>query len=94
MEVLKQLTWFYVVDDRAVKTQQHGQRRVVEDLFDAYFEATGSSNRDVRGILPQGVLEDLEDRERREGPLDGEERARMVADIISSMTEHQLLLTH
>lgn len=94
VEVLKQLTWFYVIDDRTIKTQQHGQRRVVRDLFGAYFDATGSSNRDLRGILPQGNLEDLEDHERREGPLNEEERARMVADIISSMTERQLLLTH
>lgn len=94
VEVLKQLTWFYVIDDRGVKTQQHGQRRVVRDLFAAYFKATGSPNDDVRGILPQRDLEDLEDRERREGPLSEEERARMVADIISSMTERQLLLTH
>lgn len=94
VEILKQLTWFYVIDDRAVKTQQHGQRKVVQDLFNAYFDATGSSDRDLRGILPQGDLEDLDDRERREGLLNEKERARMVADIISSMTERQLLLTH
>ena len=94
VEVLKQLTWFYVIDDRGIKIQQHGQRRVVKDLFKAYFKATGSSNRDRRGVLPQGDLEDLDDRERREGPLNEEARARMVADIISAMTERQLLLTH
>lgn len=94
VEILKQLTWCYVIDDRAVKTQQHGQRRVVNDLFDIYFQATGSSDDDLLGILPEGSREELRRLERLEGAPDAARRARMVADIISSMTERQLLLTH
>lgn len=91
VEILKQLTWCYVIDDRAVKTQQHGQRKVVKDLFDIYFEATGSSDENLHGILPEGGREELG---RLEGATDEAGRARLVADIISSMTERQLLLTH
>jgi dGTPase len=94
VEILKQLTWYYVIDDRAVKTQQHGQRAVVRELFDIYFKTTGSSDRDLRGILPEGSLEELGRMEQHEDRPDEVTRARIVADIISSMTERQLLLTH
>jgi dGTP triphosphohydrolase len=33
VDVLKELTWFYVIDNRSIKTQQHGQRMVVKNLF-------------------------------------------------------------
>lgn len=88
IEVLKELTWFYVIDNRAIKTQQQGQRKVVRDLFRTYFRATGSSDRDLRGILPESHLDQLE------GTPDKATRARVVADLISSMTERQLLMTH
>lgn len=94
VEILKQLTWCYVIDDRGVKTQQHGQREVVRELFEIYFEATGSSEEDLLGVLPEGSREDLHLLERLEGAPGEARRARMVADIISSMTERQLLLTH
>jgi dGTP triphosphohydrolase len=37
VEVLKQLTWCYVIDNRAIKIQQQGQRRVVRELFRTYY---------------------------------------------------------
>jgi dGTP triphosphohydrolase len=77
-----------------VKTQQHGQRAVVREQFDIYFKTTGSSDRDLRGILPEGSLEELGRMEQHEDRPDEVTRARIVADIISSMTERQLLLTH
>jgi dGTPase len=88
VEVLKHLTWFYVIDNRAIKTQQHGQRRVVRDLFRIYYRATGSDDKDLQGILPDVHLDLLGE------PSDRVTRARVVADLISSMTERQLLITH
>lgn len=88
IEILKQLTWYYVIDNRAIKTQQFGQRKVVRELFNIYFRASGSSDDDLRGILPESQLEQLHHTQ------DKEIRARIVADLISSMTEQQLLVTH
>jgi len=88
VEVLKQLTWFYIIDNPAIKIQQQGQRKVVRDLFRAYYRATGSSDRDLAGIFPQSHLHLLDD------APDKERRARVVADLISSMTERQLLMIH
>ena len=86
--VLKELTWRYVIDSLAIKTQQHGQRRVVRELFDAYYKATGSTDTDLKGILPADAGAELN------GAADEEQRVRVVADLISSMTERQLTITH
>ena len=52
VDVLKELTWFYVIDNRSIKTQQHGQRMVVKNLFKIYLDAGVSEDADARGILP------------------------------------------
>jgi dGTPase len=88
VDVLKELTWFYVIDHRSIKTQQHGQRMVVKNLFKIYLEAGGSKESDVRGILPESQQEQLRRAETKE------QQVRVVADLISSMTEQQLMMTH
>jgi dGTPase len=88
VDVLKELTWFYEIDNRSIKTQQHGQRMVVKNLFKIYLDAGASENSDVRGILPESQKEQLRRAETKE------EQVRIVADLISSMTEQQLMMTH
>jgi dGTPase len=88
VDVLKKLTWFYVIDNRSIKTQQHGQRMVVKNLFQIYLDAGVSEDADVRGILPESQKEQLRRAETKE------EQVRIVADLISSMTEQQLMMTH
>jgi dGTPase len=88
VEVLKQLTWFYVIDNRAIKIQQQGQRKVVRELFEANYKAAGSADRDLHGILAESHLYLFDD------SPDEAARARVVANLISSMTERQLLMTH
>jgi dGTPase len=88
VDVLKELTWFYVIDNRSIKTQQHGHRRVVKDLFKIYLDAGVSEDSDVRGILPESQKEQLIRAETKE------QQVRVVADLISSMTEQQLMMTH
>jgi dGTPase len=88
VDVLKELTWFYVIDNRSIKTQQHGQRTVVKNLFKIYLDAGVSEDADVRGILPESQKEQLRRAETKE------EQVRIVADLISSMTEQQLMMTH
>jgi dGTPase len=88
VDVLKELTWFYVIDNRSIKTQQHGQRMVVKNLFKIYLDADASEDSDVRGILPESQKEQLRRAETKE------QQVRIVADLISSMTEQQLMMTH
>lgn len=88
VDVLKELTWFYVIDERSLKVQQHGQRKVVRDLFSTYMQASEDGDRDALGIFPVSQQEQMQDAATRE------ERVRLVADLISSMTERQLMTTH
>lgn len=88
VNVLKQLTWFYVIDNRTLKTQQHGQRQVIRDLFNIYLEASRSDDPDQQGILPTAERELIEESPSKQ------ERVRLVADLISSMTEAQLTVAH
>jgi dGTPase len=88
VDVLKELTWFYVIDDRSLKVQQHGQRKVVRDLFGTYMQASEDEDRATLGIFPVSQQEEMQNAGTRE------ERVRLVADLISSMTERQLMITH
>jgi dGTPase len=81
VEILKELTWQYVIDDPSLTTQQHGYRRVVRELFAVFLEATKTSRDWV--MFPIGVREQLESG--KDKPL------RIVADFIATMTEQQAL---
>lgn len=85
VDMLKQLTWHYVIDRPELAAQQFGQRRIIKGLFDIYSEeALGSTaNRDRLGIFPANYREEL-DRETSE-----EGKVRYVVDLIASMTEQQ-----
>ena len=89
VEMLKQLTWNYVIQDPALETQQYGQRRVVRELFEMYKDTVmeGASGPN-RGILSRNQQETL-DRTRND-----RERISVVGDIIASMTEQQALQLH
>jgi dGTPase len=93
VDILKQLTWEYVISTPALATQQHGQRRVIRDLFRIYERATRTP--EEHAVLPDSsreVLEevmDVRDEQRRH-----QERIRLVVDLIASMTEQQALDMH
>jgi dGTPase len=86
VNILKQLTRYYVIENPALETQQYGQRRVVRELFEIYKGALDSG--DDMGVFP------LSHREESKVANGDEERIRIVSDLISSMTEQQLLKTH
>jgi dGTPase len=81
VEILKELTWQYLIDDPSLTTQQYGYRKVIRDLFAVFLRAT-KEQRD-RVIFPIGVREQLE--RAKEEPL------RIVTDFIASLTEQQAL---
>lgn len=88
MEVamLKGLTWQYVIESSALLTQRYGHKSLIASLFNVLMTA-GSNVRDRR-IFPMFYQERL-----AEG--DGNEHiARTVADLISSLTEAQVVAMH
>ncbi|MFZ1006285.1 MAG: dNTP triphosphohydrolase [Candidatus Sulfotelmatobacter sp.] len=88
VKMLKELTWYYVINNPALATQQYGQRKMIEDLFSIYTKVVGR-RRDWY-LLPVATREQLE-------KLDVEnegETTRVVVDLIASMTEAHLVDMH
>jgi dGTPase len=110
VEILKNLTWYFVIDRPALGSAQRGQERLIRELFTwlvSWVEAsytgapTGNSERDnyAEGGLPARLVDYL-DIAFRQKPADGgyrEERkstARAVVDYIVSLTEGQTVDLH
>ncbi len=85
---MKQLTWQYVIENPALKTQQYGVRQVIEKLFEVFIDA--ASSRKNWNMFPVGYREELERIEELSEDRENE-RIRTVVDLIASMTEQQAL---
>jgi dGTPase len=62
LKMLKELTWTYVIRNPRLATQQHGQRKVIKDLF-TYFSAAAkdTAGRTIFPVPYREQLEQLED---------------------------------
>jgi dGTPase len=98
--LLKELTRVFVVEAPALATQQHGQRRIVQDLFQTYAAALRSASKDDKPdaarltatLFPTRVADEVE-RVVAKGARRNE-LCRIVADTIAGMTEAQALSIH
>jgi dGTPase len=93
IQLLKELTWTYVIENPALASHQHGQRRAIKTLFEVFDEAAT----DKRWTLfPASFRErghELGAKYGKNGiPID--ERVRLVADTIASMTDKQALIVY
>jgi dGTPase len=84
--VLKGVTWYYVIRRKSLRTQRFGQRALIADLFSIFDEA--SKNSDDHAIFPKSFADDLE------SITTDRERLRVVADVIASMSETQVVEVH
>ncbi|MCS5517824.1 deoxyguanosinetriphosphate triphosphohydrolase family protein [Curtobacterium flaccumfaciens] len=95
VDLLKQFTRQYVINDSTLASLQRGQIRVVRELFDlimTWINEEVSERTEQR--LPPRLL-DLLDNARREWPGSANPaHARATADYISSLTEDQALDLH
>lgn len=87
VNLLKELTWVYVIRNPALATQQWGQKRLIRWLFDTFREATEAKEPNVFPLSTRDQLLKL----RAEGLDDDSSRTRLVVDLIASMTEGQAL---
>lgn len=84
--LLKGLTWQYVIESPALITQRYGQRKLIESLFMTLCEAGGSAQ--DRRVFPAFYQQLL-------GQTPGDALImRTVADLISSLTEAQVVALH
>ena len=89
--VLKQLTWHYVINNPALATQQYGQRRIIRELFQIFNDAAVTRRLD---IFPRSYRERLELLIQDDRYDVQEERVRIIADLLSGMTEQQVVAIH
>ena len=90
--MLKQLTWHYVIKNPALAMQQNGQRRIIRELFDAFYLAgtNGEANPDLFPISVRELLPALPAKE-----IEGiKALTRTIIDFIASLSEEQAVATH
>lgn len=92
VRILKELTWYYVIESPSLVAQRFGQRALIRSLFRTFCEAAGvtrdANGRDV-SIFPLYFRERLE--QNRYGHRGVK---RIVADLISGMSEAQVVAVH
>jgi dGTPase len=84
-DVLRDLLWLFVIEHPRMATYQHGQRRVVTDLFQLHVEAVEDGDAAIfpRDVQPQ--LTDLLERTQDDGTRTGV--LRLVADHVGQLTD-------
>lgn len=85
--MLKELTWTYVIEAPSLAARQHGQKRVIEELFEIYTEL--AEDPDNWKVFPNFYRERLRDVHGQE-----DEVVRTCVDLIASMTESQAVAMH
>jgi dGTPase len=89
VEALKLLVRVYVIRRPGLAIVQHGQQRIITDLFDAYYKASESGKDGDRRIFPPEARRTLTSE-----PDDDAHRARMVVDLIAGLTEDAAVKLH
>lgn len=88
---LQNIVWRHVIMSPRLATQQHGQRRIIETLFQSYRDAINDPKEAGR-LVPGAFRRELELLD--EPPADGatsrgDRIARLAADIVASLTDSQ-----
>jgi dGTPase len=91
--MLKQLTWFYVIQRPSLAGQQKGQRRVITDLFEIFCTATVEVK--TRDMLPPSARELMEKSLADPGDKPSLEISlRTAADLVCMLSEQQAIALH
>ena len=86
--VLKELPWTYVIERPSLRGQQIGKRQIVRSLFKEYWHGIQAED---YALFPMSSQEQLQAVKNREADPDDRivEQARIVADVITNMTDEQ-----
>jgi len=89
VSLLKALTWFYVIYNPALATQQFAQRKIIAELFEIFLEAATSGKEEGLNIFPFAFRDDARDLKDKIQPA-----KRVLADMLSSMGDRELVRLH
>ncbi len=91
MRFLQHLVWRYVIENPRLATQQRGQRRIIQTLFDVYLAAVRSRD---SGLMLPAFHKQLREliAEGPKGSYSEAREARLTADIIASLTDTQAVV--
>jgi dGTPase len=84
--LLKALTWFYVIYNPALATQQFAQRKMIAELFEIFLEAGISHKEERLNIFPFAFRDDV-----REQEWNPKRIKRLVSDMIASMGDEEIV---
>ena len=87
VQVLMALTRFYVIDSPSLVSQRYGQRTLITNLFETFGNA--AATRSDRYVFPAYYQEALEYANNETRKI-----KRIVADLIASMSESQVVAIH
>lgn len=93
--LLRELTDYYVIEDSSLMAQQRGQKKVIENLFEELL-AEADTTKPRQSAIPEPYRSWLNPDCERVGnfPNRKTRRARVVADMITTMTEPQAVELH
>jgi dGTPase len=80
LDLLKELTWTYVIESPALAAQQEGQRTIVERLFEYYLDAATNCPH----ALPAWTRRSLDT-----NGANHEQRVRAASDTVAALSETQ-----
>jgi len=80
--ILKQLTWFYVIEAPALAMQHQAQDKIIRKLADVFLQ-------DAHEKKPSGVLPVYYRELFRTSDMTDTEKSRAAIDLIAGMTESQ-----
>ena len=85
VQILKQITRDYIIGSPSLAAQQHGQKRVIRDLYEALSSGQGGAEA-YPAFLPVRL--------RYLRPIAGASVARFAADCIASLSESEAVALH
>ncbi|QBI20924.1 dNTP triphosphohydrolase [Egibacter rhizosphaerae] len=92
-DVLREMTWIYVIDHPRTATYQRGQRRIVAELFRIYAEAACGPRREL-GMFPRDLQRSVREALDRGDTQGDVEVLRTIADHVGAMTDAQAARLH
>ncbi len=84
LDLLKSLTWTYVIESPALAAQQHGQRKIVRTLLE-YFAVAVETAPHALPLWAQGLAHDADSEQ---------SRMRIACDVVASLTEAQSVVLY